>query len=79
MSLGTAAVHAGWKAAVWRRAACGRTAFVEKRAADRGTLRARFRRESIVFAGFMVGFAKYDGSNWFVKKEERQMRRRRET
>jgi hypothetical protein len=47
VSRGTDAVHAGWKAAVWRRSEdCGRTAW-DRRAADRGALRARFRKASI--------------------------------
>lgn len=36
--------HDGWKAAVLSRDGCGRIAFVEKRAADRGAERARFLR-----------------------------------
>jgi len=48
VSLGTAG-HAGWKAAVWRkRVGCGRAALVEMRAAERGAVRARFRRASMV-------------------------------
>jgi hypothetical protein len=48
VSLGTAAQD-GWKAAVWRNIDdCGRTALVERRAAERGALRARFRRPSML-------------------------------
>lgn len=44
---GIGAAHAaGWKAC--RSDDCGRTALVEKRAADRGALRARFLRDIIV-------------------------------
>jgi hypothetical protein len=49
VSLGTEAVHAGWKAAVLRNTKdCWRTVLVERRAADRGAVRARFRRASIL-------------------------------
>lgn len=47
VSLGTEA-HDGWNAAVWRNTEdCGRMALVERRAAERGALRARFRRPSM--------------------------------
>lgn len=50
VSRGTEAAHAGWTAKLWRRSeACGRAAWVERRAADRGALRARLRRASIVY------------------------------
>ena len=42
---GIGAAHAGWKADVCRSDDCGRTALVENRAADRGALRARLRRD----------------------------------
>jgi len=45
---GIGAAH-GWNAAAGRND-CGRTALVEKRAAERGALRARVRRESIVLS-----------------------------
>jgi hypothetical protein len=53
------AVHAGWKAA--RSDDCGRTALVERRAADRGAVRARFRRASIVVRVSVDGFAVFRG------------------
>jgi hypothetical protein len=49
VSLGTAAAHDGWNVAVWQNTDdCGRTALVERRAAARGAVRARFRRPSMV-------------------------------
>jgi hypothetical protein len=55
VSLGTDAVHAGWKAAVLRRTEdCARTALIERRAADRGAARARFRRASILYVWWEV-------------------------
>jgi hypothetical protein len=48
VSLGTDCLHTGWKAAVClNREGCGRIALVEKRAAERGAERARFRRANI--------------------------------
>lgn len=48
-SLGTCAAHAGWYAAVARATVHGvRAVLTERRAAERGAVRARFRRASIV-------------------------------
>jgi hypothetical protein len=70
VSRGTEAAHAGWKAAVWRRDGCGRIALVERRAAERGALRARFRRASIVYVSARKTSVRYENRQMVERIEK---------